>query len=110
MAEFHCVTLYDLGDFLLCDLTESCIDRVNLGNLLSCLIQFLLGLTMVPRENKCLFKIWGDKQRVLWYFAQWPINSTLMQQQCIFGNQIFNAFPLFLDVSSYIYIYIYILN
>ena len=23
MAGFHCMTLYDLGDFLLCDVTES---------------------------------------------------------------------------------------
>ena len=31
---------------------------------------FLLGLTMVPRENKsnAYAKFWRDKQRVLWYF------------------------------------------
>ena len=30
---------------------------------------------MVPRENKnkCLCKIWGEKQRVLWYFPKCPI-------------------------------------
>ena len=25
---------------------------------------------MVPKENE---NIWGDKQRVLWYFSKWPI-------------------------------------
>ena len=36
---------------------------------------FLLGFTMVPRENKCntYAKFWRDKQRVLWYFWKWPI-------------------------------------
>ena len=35
----------------------------------------LLGLTMVPRENKnnACAKFWGDKQRVLWCFPKWPI-------------------------------------
>ena len=23
--------------------------------------------------NQCLSKIWGDEQRVLWYFPKWPI-------------------------------------
>ena len=38
--------------------------------------QFLLGLTTVPRENKnnAYAKIWGDKQRVLWYFPKWPFS------------------------------------
>ena len=37
--------------------------------------QFLLRLTMVPRENKnnAYAKIWGDIKRVLWYFPNWPI-------------------------------------
>ena len=37
--------------------------------------QFLLGLIMVPRENKNngYAKFGGDKQRVLWYFPNWPI-------------------------------------
>ena len=40
MAGFHCMNLYDLGDFLLCDVTESCIHPVNPGNRLSCLVGF----------------------------------------------------------------------
>ena len=37
--------------------------------------QFLLGITMFRRGKKkqCLCKIWGNKQRVLWYFPNWPI-------------------------------------
>ena len=25
------------------------------------------------KQKQCLCKIWGDKQRVLWYFPNWPI-------------------------------------
>ena len=40
--------------------------------------QFLLGLTMVPRENKnnAYVKLGGGggrKQRILWYFPKWPM-------------------------------------
>ena len=30
---------------------------------------------MIRRENKndAYAKIWGDKQRALWYFPKWPI-------------------------------------
>ena len=34
---------------------------------------FLLGLTMLPRENKSSAKFWRDKQRILWVFWKWPI-------------------------------------
>jgi len=36
---------------------------------------FSLGTIVSPKRNwkKCYCKIWGDKQRVLWYFPKWPI-------------------------------------
>ena len=40
--------------------------------------QFLLGLTVVPRENKnnAYAKLGGgDEKRVLWYFPNWPIDA-----------------------------------
>ena len=42
--------------------------------------QFLLGLTMVPRENRnnAKAKFWGDKERVLWYFLKWPIPGLII--------------------------------
>ena len=41
--------------------------------------QFLLGFTMIPRENKnnAYAKFEGDNQRVLRYFAKWPISTVL---------------------------------
>ena len=27
------------------------------------------------KQKECLCKIWGDKQRVLWYFRKWPIGQ-----------------------------------
>ena len=27
------------------------------------------------KQKQCLSKIWGDKQRVLWYFPKWPIET-----------------------------------
>ena len=46
-------------------------------SLLKHCFQFLLGLTMVPRENKnnAYAKFGGDKQRVLWDFPKWPIGT-----------------------------------
>ena len=40
--------------------------------------QFLLGVKMAPRdtENNAFAKIWGDKQKALWYvmvFLEWSI-------------------------------------
>ena len=39
--------------------------------------QFLLGLTMIPREtgNKTYAEFWVDKQRVLWYFWYWLMST-----------------------------------
>ena len=34
---------------------------------------FLLGPLNQRNWKQCLCKIWGDKQRVLWYFPKWPI-------------------------------------
>jgi len=28
--------------------------------------------------KQCLCKIWGDKQKVLWYFPEWPIDESQM--------------------------------
>ena len=48
-----------------------------------CPPKFCVGIAFVSLGNirsskrnwkKCLCKIWGDKQRVLWYFPMWPIN------------------------------------
>ena len=38
-------------------------------------LQFLLGLTIVPRENKNNAYV---KRRVLWYFSKWPIRVKLI--------------------------------
>ena len=49
--------------------------------------QFLLGLTIIPRENKnnaCFCKFWRDKQRVLWYFPNWPILIDSKNRPCVF--------------------------
>ena len=57
--------------------------------------QFLLGLTMVPRENKnnAYSKLGGGggvggEQRVLWYFPKWLIilESTFAHIFFIFGT------------------------
>ena len=40
------------------------------------IVFFYLGTVLSPKRNckQCLCKIWGDKQRVLWYFPKWPIS------------------------------------
>ena len=43
--------------------------------------QFLLRITMVPRENKMLMQNLGQKQRVLWYFPKWPITIVISQRK-----------------------------
>ena len=41
------------------------------------LFLFSLGTIVIPKRNwkQCLCKIWGHKQRVLWYFPNWPIHD-----------------------------------
>ena len=45
------------------------------------MVLFSLGTIVSPKRNwkQCLCKIWGDKQRVLWYFLKWPIGETVKQ-------------------------------
>ena len=40
--------------------------------------QFSHGTYKGPKrkQKQCLCKIWGDKQRVLWYFPKWPMAAT----------------------------------
>ena len=50
--------------------------------------QFLLELTVVPKENKnnTYAKIWEDKQRVLWYFSEmayWSIVFSSADQSSV---------------------------
>ena len=33
--------------------------------------------TLKRNRKQCLCKIWGDKQRVLWYFPKWPIEHVM---------------------------------
>ena len=44
-------------------------------NFASALFLFSLGTIVSPKRNwkQCLHQIWGDKQRVFWYFPKWPI-------------------------------------
>ena len=46
-----------------------------------CLL-FLLGLNNGPKrkQKQRLFKIWVDKQRVLWYFPLQPIGTPAMEE------------------------------
>ena len=33
------------------------------------------------KQKQCSCKIWGDKQRVLWYFPKWPIATEFTRKQ-----------------------------
>ena len=63
---------------------------------------FFVGTIVSPKRNwkPCLFKIWGDKRRVLWYFPKWPIRliyfcherTTLTSETSIFNRFYFILF------------------
>ena len=38
------------------------------------------------KQKQCLSKIWGDKQRVIWYFLEWPITFVLRTLQSTYDR------------------------
>ena len=50
--------------------------------LFACPPQILLQVSLETyngpkrKQKQCLCKIWGDKQRVLWYLPKWPMKDT----------------------------------
>ena len=52
---------------------------------------FSLGTILSPKRNwkQCLCKIWGDKQRVLWYFPKWPVVSVFSRERSNLNKKAF---------------------
>ena len=77
--EVYCHAIYRRTLLFVCNRPFRKILKYSLfvpPNFAQALFLFLfIGTIVSPKRNwkPCLFKIWGDKRRVLWYFPKWPI-------------------------------------